>query len=417
MIEHHIVKSIKKQLMLSFKKTKWDHFETVLNYINDIVIEFLKKQESSYRNTVYSQPNMELVIFGCGDGGRKLLQQYNTLGINVKFFCDNDPAKQHTVIDNIYVIKPEEINKNYYVIVASTYASDISSQLHSLNIPHTIVCMEELHLEIKANELLSQIKFFQENLNDLRKTYQLFEDERSKFVYLNLLKTKFGSFFYISNEFYKNICEGNQYWALSQFRVSKDDIYIDAGACMGDTIESLIYNNGIKFNKIYAFEASPKIYQKLKYTVDEIIKDFDLDENAIECVPKGLGNTAAALELHCSDTNCGSNTFSEEVLRVHGKNITWQWTEQIEVCRLDEYLKDIPITFIKADIEGMELDMLKGGEKLIKKYRPKLTICLYHKPKDIFEIPLYIHSLVPEYKMAIRHHAPIHTETVLYCWI
>ena len=72
------------------------------------------------------------------------------------------------------------------------------------------------------------------------------------------------------------------------------------------------------------------------------------------------------------------------------------------------------ITFIKMDIEGSELEALKGARETIQRCKPKLAICIYHKPEDMTEIPLYIHSLVPEYKFYVRHHSNCFSETVLY---
>ena len=51
------------------------------------------------------------------------------------------------------------------------------------------------------------------------------------------------------------------------------------------------------------------------------------------------------------------------------------------------------------DIEGSEMKALKGAEKLIRERKPNLAICVYHKPNDIVDIPLYLKSLVPEYKI------------------
>ena len=72
------------------------------------------------------------------------------------------------------------------------------------------------------------------------------------------------------------------------------------------------------------------------------------------------------------------------------------------------------VTFIKMDVEGAELESLKGAEKTIRRDKPKLAICIYHKPEDMWTIPLYIKELVPEYKLYIRHHSSGVCETVLY---
>lgn len=69
------------------------------------------------------------------------------------------------------------------------------------------------------------------------------------------------------------------------------------------------------------------------------------------------------------------------------------------------------------DVEGAELESLKGASGTIQRYKPKLAICIYHKPEDMTEIPLYIKSLVPEYKLYVRHHSNSIAETVLYAII
>ena len=66
------------------------------------------------------------------------------------------------------------------------------------------------------------------------------------------------------------------------------------------------------------------------------------------------------------------------------------------------------------DVEGAELESLKGAQKVIQRDKPKLAICIYHKPEDMVEIPLYIKELIPEYKLYIRHHSNYIFETVLY---
>ena len=69
------------------------------------------------------------------------------------------------------------------------------------------------------------------------------------------------------------------------------------------------------------------------------------------------------------------------------------------------------------DIEGFELEALKGAENIIRTLKPKLVICIYHKILDFYEIPMYLKSLVPEYKFKVRQHEPGFCETVLYAYV
>jgi hypothetical protein len=63
---------------------------------------------------------------------------------------------------------------------------------------------------------------------------------------------------------------------------------------------------------------------------------------------------------------------------------------------------DAPPGFIKMDIEGAELDALKGAENTIRRYRPILAVCLYHRAEDIYEIPIFVKGICPDYRLFTR---------------
>lgn len=91
-------------------------------------------------------------------------------------------------------------------------------------------------------------------------------------------------------------------------------------------------------------------------------------------------------------------------------------TNAIETIKIDDAVAgyDGKITFIKMDIEGAELEALRGAGKTIRKDKPRMAICIYHKPEDLYEIPGYLLSLVPEYRFQVRQYTSMNWETVLY---
>ena len=88
---------------------------------------------------------------------------------------------------------------------------------------------------------------------------------------------------------------------------------------------------------------------------------------------------------------------------------------KIQVDTIDNQCAGERVTFIKMDIEGSERNALKGAVNIIKRDKPRLAICIYHSPEEIYEIPFWIKATVPEYKLYIRHHCrDSAAETVVY---
>ena len=61
-------------------------------------------------------------------------------------------------------------------------------------------------------------------------------------------------------------------------------------------------------------------------------------------------------------------------------------------------------SFIKMDIEGAEMKALQGAKDTIKRNHPVLAISIYHSNEDMVRIIPYIHGLIPQYDLYIRHH-------------
>lgn len=72
------------------------------------------------------------------------------------------------------------------------------------------------------------------------------------------------------------------------------------------------------------------------------------------------------------------------------------------------------IDFIKLDIEGDEKIALEGGRNLIKKYFPRMMVSAYHKCEDLWELPLLIHEINPQYKIYLGHQPHAAFEPEIY---
>lgn len=173
----------------------------------------------------------------------------------------------------------------------------------------------------------------------------------------------------------------------------KDEIFLDIGSFDADTTVRFSHWCSQEYKKIYLFEPDKTSLEVCKKA---ILKN---QIQNVEYIPYAAWDKKETLKFH-------SNGFSSA--------ITESGEIEIETDRIDDLIGDIPVTFIKMDIEGAELNALKGAEKLIRKYKPTLAISLYHKPEDIISLPLYIKQIVPEYQLYLRHYTTLIAETVLY---
>src|SRR5207237_2654852 len=73
-----------------------------------------------------------------------------------------------------------------------------------------------------------------------------------------------------------------------------------------------------------------------------------------------------------------------------------------------------PVTFIKMDIEGAELNALKGAEKTLRLWKPQLAISVYHRLEHFWQVPNFINSLHLDYRFYLDHFTMHSEETVLF---
>lgn len=186
-----------------------------------------------------------------------------------------------------------------------------------------------------------------------------------------------------------------QYFDKTIMKPGEEEIFIDGGCYDGNTSHLFVKWCCGSYRKIYAFEPDSSNYEKCK-----ILRKHVRD---IELIQKGLWSKASTLHF-VEEGSHGSRLVGEGVMD----------TVEVPVTAIDETVTGDKVTFIKLDVEGAELEALKGAQNTIKQWHPKLAISIYHKKEDIWEIPSYILSLSETYRLYIRHYQFSENETVLY---
>jgi len=192
--------------------------------------------------------------------------------------------------------------------------------------------------------------------------------------------------------------DSTQYFNEEILTLSNNEFFVDLGAFRGDTIESFISHVKGEYSKIIAFEPDHENMLSLNHL---ILKN---NINNVIVYKLASWNRKEILKFH------EAGSVISQIYEM-GDSST-------NADSLDNILFDtVPITFIKMDVEGAELKTIEGAENIIKKYKPKLAICVYHRAEDIYEIPLLIKKILPEYKLYLRHHSDSLLDTVLYATV
>ncbi|PKP20699.1 MAG: hypothetical protein CVU05_08495 [Bacteroidetes bacterium HGW-Bacteroidetes-21] len=170
-----------------------------------------------------------------------------------------------------------------------------------------------------------------------------------------------------------------QAYKILQRNLKADSNGIDVGCHEGEFLDFFL-----KFSPAgshFAFEPLPPYYENLQAKYGQSIRIF----------PYALSNEAKTTHF-----NFVKNAPAFSGLKERSYNTSNPGIEKIEVKteRLDNLIPtDIPINFIKIDVEGAEFMVLQGASQLIKKNKPLIIFEFgigasdYYntKPEDVFD--------------------------------
>ena len=246
---------------------------------------------------------------------------------------------------------------------------------------------------------INGIRAVKENTGDIRWLYNSVEDYRSRKVVYGLIN------FWLKLDFgYKNsICENNydDYFDLDILRdkMTDDEVFVDCGAYTGDTAEAY-FNNFRQCRKMY-------LYDMIPVNLDKAVECLEGHDNIV-FRNAGVGSPEQA-GMKIPVKNAEMSAFSLDI-DVNKPNSITRGIEapeiDVEIVTIDEDIKE-KITFLKMDIEGAELEAIKGAKEHILKDHPKLAICTYHHYEHLWEIPKLIRSMSSDYKLYLRYNGPM----------
>lgn len=186
------------------------------------------------------------------------------------------------------------------------------------------------------------------------------------------------------------------------------EVLVDGGAFTGDTLRAFAQRTQGHWSHLHAFEPDPACHAALQATVAGLPQT--------DWYPAGLWSATGAMpmvaDVHARIATPDTPTpvFPDSAGSAGRSPAP---VSAMPVVALDE--RDLgPVSLIKMDIEGAEYAALEGARHTLAQFRPRLAVCVYHRPDDLLQIPRLLATLRPESQFRLRHHGPTLFETVLY---
>lgn len=206
---------------------------------------------------------------------------------------------------------------------------------------------------------IEYLDYFQKNEKEILNMLDMLYDDESKKVYIEYIRTKMYADFYRLKQNPSWI----KYFDKDVYNHISDEVFVNCGSSNGDTLFYYLENFNNDFKRIYALEGDK-----------ERVRQFN---DNLNYVPENIRKKVISI-----------NTYVDNIEN-----------------KIDNICTEDKVSLINMDIEGMELEALKGARQIIIENKPVIAACAYHLPTDLYELPMYIKNLSDEYEIFYRKYA------------
>lgn len=232
----------------------------------------------------------QIVVWGVGNTAKLYKENLNKLvdeGLNIVYYTDSNPSKWGEKWNGKFVIEPQKIKElsRVFVIICSMnpkMTAEIRLQLMKMGV---------------EGESIDQV-IFSRHCKEVTEVYDMLEDMESKRVYADLIKARME----VLNPA-ADIVDGDQYYTLPQFSaVDEREVLVDCGAYTGDSLEAYIRKKRGMFGQIIGFEPDSDNRMKAAQRVEQLVEEFELEENKIMLYPFAVGDREDRVFISRSET-------------------------------------------------------------------------------------------------------------------
>jgi FkbM family methyltransferase len=355
-------------------------------------VESARHRERAALEDFEPQAGAGIVLYGAGRLGRKAAAALRKAGITPLAFADSAPELNGTVIEGIRVCSPATATQRWRgdaLFAVATFRPDQGGVAARLRELAAFGCRRTTTFLPLAWKFPGILPHFGADLpskllrkaGDLLRIASLWCDNTSTDNYRRELAWRLRADFEGAP-----VPTPDQYFPRDILRPAPSESFIDGGAFDGDTLRQAPW----PLARVLAVEPDPANAARLRAMSFPGIRVHEVL----------LGREPDLARFNGTGTMASRREESGAL--------------EVPVTTIDLMAAGERPTFIKLDVEGDELEALKGARETLQRCRPVVAVCLYHRPEDLWTIPLFLHSELPEHRLYLRVHAHDGFELVAY---
>jgi FkbM family methyltransferase len=349
-----------------------------------------------------------LVLYGAGTLGRTVLAKLRRVGLEPAAFADDTPEKQGQRVDGVEILTPREAVARFgegvlFVVTIMNQRLryvEARRRLQSLGGEASRV-VSFMNLAWKYPEEFLPYYLFElpqvllAKAEDIRRAFHAFEDEESRRQFVAHLRLRL----HLDYDALPQASRDDYFPPALVPALPDDGVFVDCGAYDGDTLRRFLERQRGRFGRIYAFEPDALNCERLRAYVSTLDAEA---ARRIHVYHAGVGDRRTKIKFNATGDMSASFGGADGI--------------DVDVLPLQEVVESNggAIVYLKYDVEGAEWEALRGAQSLIERARPILAISVYHRPDDLWQLPLYVRTLDPTYRLFLRTQGEDGTDVICY---
>lgn len=337
--------------------------------------------------------NQPLVIYGLGSTGQRIVDELLDTGVAIDLILDRGKAGERYRDIPVRALDDSNVAGRTLLIALHNHYVDLHALDADLRAAGAAEILTPIHLPrlVERSTIggywLDPAYDYEAEAAHFDRARALLADERSRTLFDSILRYRRTG----------QIADcppaslDDEYTPRDLARYPEPLRLIDCGAFTGVAIQKFL-TAGYTIDSAIAFEPDPASFATLAARNFPITRRLNL--------PLGTWSSTTQLRF-ASDASMASH------LDTAGDTV-------IQCAAIDDLLAHEPVNVVKLDVEGAEIEALKGMARLVREQRPSLLVSAYHTPGHLQQIATLIDDWGLDYRFHLRVHEQNSFGIVLY---